>query len=212
MRRGVISSSRIHQDELQQGGQRYRAAFVTLTYRPGNEPQPRHLSTFQTHVRNWLARRGALLRDVWVAELQERGAVHFHVLIFLPRGLTLPKPDKQGWWPHGFSNCKWVRRPVGYMVKYATKTRSKGALPPGQRLWGYAGLRGTGRDHLRWWLAPQWLRGMVVPGDVLRRVGRWWENHTTGIAYRSPYELLDRVGDRLVFAPPEWTEDHVRFL
>ena len=212
MRRGVISSSRIHQDELQQGGQRYRVAFVTLTYRPGVDPEPRHLSAFQNHVRNWLARRGALLRDVWVAELQERGAVHFHVLIFLPRGLTLPKPDKQGWWPHGFSNCKWVRRPVGYMVKYATKTRSKGALPPGQRLWGYAGLRGTGRDHLRWWLAPQWLRGMVVPGDVLRRVGRWWENHTTGIAYRSPYELLDRVGDRLVFAPPEWTEDHVRFI
>lgn len=213
MRRGVISAARLLEEELQQGGKRYRAAFVGLTYRPGVEPSPRHISSFQTHVRNWLARRGHCLADVWVVELQRRGVIHFHVLVFLPRGITLPKPDKRGWWPHGSTNIKWVRKPVGYLVKYATKAHSKGGeMPPGQRLWGYAGLVGTRRDQLRWWLAPQWLRGLVTPGDVLRRVGRWWENRTNGIAYRSPYELLDFTGGKPVFADLCWTEDHVRFL
>jgi len=212
MRRGVRSAARLLEEEMQEGGHRYRAAFLTLTYRPGVEHEPRHISQVQQHIRQWLGRRGHQLRDVWVAELQQRGAVHFHALVFLPRGLTLPKPDKQGWWPHGYTNIKWVRRAVGYVSKYASKGGRLDTLPKGARLWGYAGLRGTRRDYLRWFLAPAWLKDLVTPGDVLRRVGRWWENRTNGIAYRSPYELLDFVGGRLVLVGPSWTEDHVRFL
>lgn len=212
MRRGVLSASRLLQEEAQQGGFRYRAAFVTLTYAPGIDWQPSHLGQLQTHLRNWLARRGHVLRDVWVVELQKRGVPHYHLLVYLPRGLTLPKPDKQGWWPHGSTNCKWVRSAIGYVAKYASKGGRLDDLPTGARLWGVAGLRGQRRDLLRWALAPEWLKDLVTPGDVLRRVGRWWENRTNGIAYRSPFELLDHVGGRPVFAGPLWTEDHVRFL
>lgn len=212
MRQGVVTAARLMQEDLQQGGRRYRAAMVGVTYRPGVEPRARHLSALQNHYRNWLARRGEELRCVWVAEMQKRGVIHYHLLLFLPRGLTPPKPDKQGWWPHGSSNCKWAQKPVGYLVKYTSKAESKCQLPKGSRMWGCAGLRGTRRDHLRWWLAPGWLRELVPLGDVLRRVGRWWENRTAGIAYRSPYTLLDYVNGRMVFAGPDWTEDHVRFF
>jgi len=34
----------------------------------------------------------------------------------------LPKPDKQGWWPHGMPKIESCRKQsVGYLIKYATK-------------------------------------------------------------------------------------------
>lgn len=213
MRRGVISSAAIHQDELQDGGHRYRAALLTFTYADVDAWEPNHIAALQHHVRDWGARRGVKIRGVWVLEVQKRGAPHYHCLFFLPRGLTLPKPDKQGWWKHGFTNCKWVQRPVGYMAKYASKDESKTAgLPKGARLWGVVGLGGHGRNVLRWWLAPQWLRGMSTAGDVLRKVGGWWENRTIGIAYRSPWVLDTFAGGTANFIWLGWTEDDVRFL
>ena len=74
---------------------------LTLTYREVGAWHPRHISELLQRVRVWLRRRGERLRYVWVGELQQRGALHYHVLCWLPRGLTLPKPDKQGWWTHG---------------------------------------------------------------------------------------------------------------
>jgi hypothetical protein len=212
MRSGVLTSARLMVEELQRGGSRYRAAFLGVTYRPGVVASPLHITGLQKNMREWLARRGHVLRDVWVAELQERGAVHYHLMVFLPRGLTLPKPDKQGWWPHGSTRIEWAKKPVGYLAKYASKGGDLHDLPAGTRLWGYAGLRGTARDELRWWLAPSWLRELVECGDVLRRVGRWWENRTLGIRYRSPYEILDLYGGHLTFVGPHWTPEHVEFF
>jgi len=133
-------------------------------------------------------------------------------MMWLPKGLTPPKPDNQGWWKHGSTNCKWVNRPAGYLAKYSSKTDQKNGLPPGFRMWGVTGLRGTWRDLLRWWLAPSWLKDFVTPGDALRRVGPWWENRTTGVAYKSPYTLVDYIGGRMIFAGPDWSEELVRFL
>jgi Protein of unknown function (DUF3296). len=42
-----------------------------------------------------MERRGHKLPYVWVAELQKRGALHYHVLLWLPRGLTLPNPTSK---------------------------------------------------------------------------------------------------------------------
>lgn len=213
MRRGVISAASIHETELQDGGHRYRAALVTVTYRDVEGWQPNHISELQHHIRGWANRRGIVVRGLWVLELQKRGAPHYHCLFFLPRGITLPKPDKQGWWKHGYSNCKWVRRPVGYVAKYASKEQSKGHdIPKGARLWGVVGLGGHGRNVLRWWLAPAWLRGMATAGDVLRKVGSWWENRTIGIAYRSPWVLDTFSGGCANFIWMGWTEDDVRFM
>jgi hypothetical protein len=40
---------------------------------------PRHVSELIKRTRQWLERRGHSLHCVWVAELQKRGALHYHV-------------------------------------------------------------------------------------------------------------------------------------
>lgn len=214
MKRAVLTAARLHVQELQQGGFRYRAAMVTATY--GDQaPEANDISKLCKHYRQWCERRGIAYRCVWVAENQPiSGKLHYHLVLFLPRGITPPKPDKQGWWTKGSTRCEWARKAVGYLAKYASKggNGERWTLPKGARISGFAGLRGTARDEYRYWLAPGWLRQLVTCGDVLRKVGRWWENRTTRVAYRSPYELLDLFAGKLSWAGPNWTEDHVRFL
>lgn len=213
MRRGVLTSARLHQEELTEGGVRFRAAMFTLTYRPGVEWHGRHISEYVKHVREYLARRRWRCRLVWVLEMQARGAAHYHVIVWLPRGITLPMPDKSGWWKHGSSRSEWARKAVGYIAKYASKIESKTvALPKGARLWSQAGLQGETREILRWWIAPRWLRAFIVPGETLRKVGCWWENRTTRIAYRSPWAVDSMFGGPARFFFLGWTEESVRFF
>lgn len=138
----------------------YRKTFITLTYRPGVDWSRRHISDFLMHARKWLAARGCVLRYAWVAELQGRGALHYHVLVWVPRRLRLPRPDASGWWPHGMSNVETARSPVGYMVKYASKTRPEdlARLPKGVRLHGNGGHDPVSRTKLRETLAPFWIK------------------------------------------------------
>lgn len=96
LRRSVTVGARLIQDSV--GWLGFKPAMLTLTYRDIDGFKPLHISVLIKHIRQWLARRGHVLRYVWVAELQMRGALHYHVVTWLPRGLTLPKPDKQGWW------------------------------------------------------------------------------------------------------------------
>lgn len=97
MKRRVLTGARLHQEQQP----RFKAAMLTLTYREDGEWQPRHVSELLACVRKWVERRGVRFRYVWVLELTKAGRPHYHVLIWLPRGLTLPKPGKQGWWVHG---------------------------------------------------------------------------------------------------------------
>ena len=196
MRRSVLTSARIQAEETAAHGARPRAAMVTLTYRDDAAPGPRDVSGLLAHIRKWMQRRGHKgIRYVWVLELTKRGRPHYHIVLWLPRGLTLPKPDKQGWWPHGSTRIEWARRAVGYLAKYASKGLDEGlvtALPKGARLSGCGGLDPEGRDQRRWWLAPSWVREVApewtaklhpAPGGgwVARVSGQWWA---------SPWSLL----------------------
>jgi len=108
-----------------------RPVMVTLTYAPGSEWEPWHVSRYLQAVHSWAVRQGVTLPRVWVAELQlgrfiasgcrPAEAVHFHVLFWLPARLSMPKADKRGWWPHGMTRTERARNPVGYMAKYASK-------------------------------------------------------------------------------------------
>jgi hypothetical protein len=180
---------------------------VTLTYRDVSGWSPRHVSEFLQRVRVWLKRRGHTFRYVWVAELQQRGAVHYHVLVWLPRGLTLPKPDKQGWWTHGSTNICWARKPVGYLCKYASKLESKAGedFPPGARLHGRGGL-----DELRavsaWWSLPGWARELFGVADQVRRaVGGGLVSRRTGAFFPSPFRVWREAGSY-------WAERTVSYL
>ena len=60
------------------------------------------------------------LHYVWVLELTKRGRPHYHVLFWLPKGVSMPKADKQGWWKHGMTRSGG-HSPVGYLCKYTSK-------------------------------------------------------------------------------------------
>ena len=182
MHRGTMNGGDQLQEQYAKGGFRRRAAMLTLTYRPGTDWGPRHVSQLLQHVRHWLARRSHRLSYVWVAELQKRGAVHFHVIVWLPKGLTLPKPDKQGWWPHGMSNVGWARKAVGYLAKYASKLDGTTHFPKHLRLHGRGGLEETRRRTVAWWLLPRFVREAfpAVGTRVQRAPGGGWCDVDTG--------------------------------
>src|SRR5690606_36189831 len=81
----------------------YRVAMLTFTYAPDAAWSPRDIAEVLAHYRKWFKRRKAVFHYVWTVELQGNGKPHYHVICWLPRGLTPPFADEQGWWPHGMS-------------------------------------------------------------------------------------------------------------
>ena len=188
LRRCVVTAARMHEFELLK--QRAKPAMLTLTYRKVGDWHPRHISDLLQRVRVWMKRRGHRFRYVWVSELQQRGALHYHVVIWLPRGLTLPKPDKQGWWPHGSTRIEWARKPIGYLIKYASKLDSKigTGFPPGARLHGSGGLQDLGKAVAQWFRLPQWAREICdLAGRAVRRKGLGLVDRESGVCLPSPW-------------------------
>lgn len=165
---------------------------VTTTYDGTNEDwQPRHISEFMKKVRRWLESRGMDCRYVWVAELQGRGVIHYHVALWVPQGVRLPLPDlpymdKAGrqqppMWPHGMTRIEVARAAVPYLLKYLSKQTSKtfGEFPRGARIYGVGGLDHAARRARRWLALPAFVQGNSsmydqwtrAPRDGLRRGG-----------------------------------------
>lgn len=188
MRRSITWASTLIQDAL--GPLRYRPAMLTLTYRDVQGSEACHVSELLNRIRGWLERRGRQLHYVWVAELQQRGALHYHVVIWLPKGLTLPKPDKQGWWPHGHTRIEWARNPIGYLIKYASKFDTKHSLPKSTRLHGAGGFTATAKKIRRWLNLPTWLKRLAGVGSAFVRVkGSGLVERDTGVCMQSPWRV-----------------------
>ena len=193
MRRTTTWSANLLQQTL--GPRGYKPALLTLTYHKVDGFRPRHISQLFNHIRNWIGRRGYAFHFVWVAELQQRGALHYHVIVWLPRGLTLPKPDKQGWWPHGFTKIEWARNAVGYLLKYASKFDTKHQLPKGARLYGSGGLDATGKQICRWVNLPTWLKPLAGVGSRFMRIkGCGLVERDTGVCVPSPWRVSCSAG------------------
>ncbi|PZT09759.1 rolling circle replication-associated protein [Stenotrophomonas maltophilia] len=161
---------------LRQGGKKgvyarnspYRVALITLTYRHDGQWDPGHISALIKHYREWFRRnaKGQGVPEfhyVWVMELTEIGRPHYHIVAWMPKGVTPPLPDQQGWWPHGSTNAVFAKSPVGYITKYASKAESKSGhhLPKGARLWGFGGLKMVERAPVAFATAPRWLKGVI---------------------------------------------------
>lgn len=216
MRRRVCKAAEIHSNGMAGEGDRLQPAMVTLTYAVLDGWRPRDLSEALKRVRQWLGRRGYRLRYVWVAELQERGAVHYHVLCWLPRGRgeTPPFWDRQGWWPHGTSRCEWAYSPVGYMAKYQSKIDQKDRLPNGARMHGSGGFLPGERKAMSFHSRPTWAR---LLSSVLHRVtkpqgGGVAIHYACGLARRvaSPFVLVARSAGRVIVARRDAHPDSVR--
>lgn len=176
LRRNILGAAQLH--SLADNGRRPdRAWFVTLTYRPGCDWRADHVSAAVQAFRKWCARQGVPCRYEWVAELQNRGAVHYHLVAWLPRRLSMPKWDTQRtpagalWWPHGASNRKATKGHAGYLAKYISKGGEFARFPKGCRLYGIGGLPGDGRSVRAWWNLPEWARRLHGVGEVVRRAG-----------------------------------------
>ncbi len=191
LKKNVITSCRLLRDSRERDGVRYFLAMLTLTYAPGIAWKPTHLPELHKRIREYLRYRNHRYSYVWVCELQQRGAPHYHILIWLPWGIRLPKADLFGWWPHGSTNIEKVEKPIGYMIKYLSKTQDEiHRYVKGQRTHGSGGLDDIDKIERRWWLSPSYVRQHwpdkaddVRPatggGWVARRTGEWidsqWE-------------------------------------
>ena len=88
LRRQVWAAGHLHRFRTPKGT-RENVWFVTLTYRGVDDWQPRHISKCLKAARVWCQRHGQVFRYIWVAELQQRGALHYHLAIWLPKRLQL---------------------------------------------------------------------------------------------------------------------------
>jgi hypothetical protein len=181
----------------------YYPVSITLTYAPTESWERRDISLFLDRVRKYYKRRGWRFVYFWVAELQQRGAVHYHVVLFVPRGHMLPKPDLQGWWRKGMTHIMAVEQFAAYFAKYIQKG-VKGDLefPKRLRLFGYGGLNEFERGMYRCFWLPYQVRRYLL--DVLgvflvlrKRGGKILVSSERGI-FSVSYIFLPDTGDFLI--------------
>lgn len=132
MRRAVWSG--VKTAELWAQEEPYRLIMITLTYRQVGAWKGRQIREFSL----WSKKQGCP-GYVWVAELQKRGAVHYHALVLWPRATRWKMPTFDAGWAHGYT---WVtdnvKHPL-YIMKYLQKGLSDAAtvhFPRGARLYG----------------------------------------------------------------------------
>lgn len=191
-RKTIITGARLAVEQSRQGGFRGRWAMLTLTYRQDERWVASQLGVLMTHVRKYAKRRGFPMLYVWALELTEKGRPHYHVLIWLPKGRTLPKPDKQGWWRHGSTRIEWARRAVGYLAKYASKGIEDDQwklIPKGARMCGNGGLAAEQRIELRWWKLPTWVRDHWPEISDVLRVRGGYVKRPDGEFLASPFRV-----------------------
>lgn len=184
--------------------------FVTLTYRGVNDWCAEHITKAIDGFRNWCKLRKIPCRYTWVAELQGRGAVHYHLLAWLPVGWDMPHWDKatrtpalgrrvSAWWPHGMTNTQPAKSGVGYLMKYLSKLGELTRFPKGLRLYGIGGLNEQGRAVRSWYNLPEWVKASYGVGEVVRRkFGLLVQK--TGEVLEPAYELL-RVPSGVIVRP-----------
>lgn len=196
MCRSLLAGAELQSRAMQREAAKVRCAFITLTYRPGLHWEPRHVSEALKRMRHWCSRRGWRLPYEWKAELQKRGAVHFHVVAWLPHHLAARRLDLDtwGWWPHGMTNFQWVRRSdktAAYVSKYLAKAELA-RMPKGIRMHGRGGMDAEVRRGIRYCLLPRYIKDQVPPeADVVRAPGGGWLERLTGQWFEATPLIID---------------------
>lgn len=196
LKRSVWASGHLH--GIADHGHRPPACwFVTLTYVGVKDWQPMHIAKALDAYRKWCKGRGLSCRYTWVAELQSRGAVHYHLLCWLPQGVKMPKWDqptktaklgqhRPPFWPWGMTNTQPAKAGVGYLMKYLSKLGELTVFPKGLRLYGIGGLDTQGKQTRQWFNLPQWAKQAHGVGE-LARLGSQLVVKATGELLQCPY-------------------------
>lgn len=96
----------------------YRKVMLTLTCESQERWYSGCIEDYMKKIKAFLG--DALISSAWVMEMQERGVVHYHVMLIVKRGTDVPAPDTSGMWTLGSTNRKsWCG--LWYLMKYASK-------------------------------------------------------------------------------------------
>lgn len=168
---------------------------ITLTYKCVEDWRPNHIREFMQAVRKLYKKK--LIGYAWVAELQERGAVHYHVMLYLKGVQKLPHFDSLGLWEHGMTRVDCARTPF-YIITYSGKEYQKaGKFPKGLRMFAVWLSPFALAEHLLYQFSltakPSWVKDIILQFDSLysarvrpkRVVGGGWD--IDDMLFRSPY-------------------------
>ena len=192
LKRSVWASGHLHGIAATRGHRPPVCWFVTLTYKGVSDWRADHMSKAIQGFRNWCQSKKLPCRYTWVAELQKRGAVHYHLLAWLPKGITMPKWDiptrkfngfRAPFWPHGMTNTQPAFSGVGYLMKYLSKLGELTVFPKGIRLYGIGGLDAAARAVRGWYNLPEWAKLDHGVGDITRK--------KLGLVVRATGEILE---------------------
>lgn len=166
------------------------AVALTLTYRPGDEPSGKHVSSLLDKLRAKLKRMSKPLLYVWT--LERSAAYHYHLMIWLPRGIRLEQKQLTRWWTHGFSDAEACRSTFRW-AKYIGKSETKEGVAKGLRLFGAGGLDMEGEDAMRFAGLPRWLQCVLPVLSRPKRIPRvGWVDILTGELFICPYVWTSR--------------------
>jgi hypothetical protein len=204
LKKSVITSARLHDDEATKGSTRGSWYMLTTTYANGSVSSARDISDLLKRIRRYFDRVVRLkyrsfrpvFRYLWVGELTKRLVPHYHVLIWIPRGVFIPKVDNKGWWPHGSTQIEKARNAVGYLAKYASKFcgAAAAAFPKGFRTHGVGGLNDESKRELRWWKAPLDARNALGSDADIRKQPGGYADRRTGEFWPSPWRVFFEMG------------------
>lgn len=187
--------------------------FITLTYRGITESweAERDIQKFTDCARKYAKRHGGqALAYFWTGETQQRGALHYHIVIL---GMPfLLKSVIRSWWPHGFvkiAKAGDVAGSLRYLAKYIWKFGKLADDPANlPDWWFYFSIYSKRRYGFSQWFrlpaldrVPRWLRDFLEEqgaSDCLLKAGR---------APGGGWSLLLRrsVGEVELWVPSLWT-------
>ena len=197
LKRSVLNAANYLENQLNKDvvlrTDKYRCLMLTLTYAPEFDYDQLHITSLLKCIRSYLSRKSLKFHYVWVLENTKRGRPHYHILIWLPAGLSLPKPDKRGWWQYGLTKIEWIRKNgAAYIAKYCAKhDESQGDFPKGARLHGCGGLSVINRLKRSWWNLSHYVRDYFPDPELNIRSakGGGFVSKVTGEILESRYEI-----------------------
>ena len=99
-----------------------RLVMITLTIAKIEDYSPGMIRDYVKKLKRQLGNN--LYGFAWVAEMQERGAVHYHMAVCMKKYTRIKTPDTSGMWEWGSSNLKTARTSY-YLCSYIGKERQK---------------------------------------------------------------------------------------
>ena len=181
----------------------YYPVFITLTYRDQDLWDAKDISKLvDVYRKDWIQRLGRdadHFRYVWVAEMQKRGVIHYHLVLWCPRGKSLKKPDSSGIWTKGMSNIVGVKKGViGYLSKYLSKgsqpaefNGKKVYFPKGARIFGMGGLSVATKRKIAYQKLPRFVRAMFDHADGrIHKVLGGYRQGTTEIVSNYTFQVI----------------------